>query len=383
MLRTKTISLVLFLLVLFPAACFSEGQRVQTLKIAALYNTTGGMSSIDGPGLDGVKLAAEMINQKGGLLRGRKVEIIAFDTKTDARLAAEAAREAVKMGVVAGVGYGDSTYVLAAAPVFQSAGIPFITSGATLPDLPKVIGNHLFMAAFGDDAQAHAVADFAYKTLKARSVVVWTDSTMAFTSALSGYFKQRFTARGGKILDDEPFPSGKKDFSQLVERLKRTKPDAVFIAAIPDEAGLTVKQIRQKNIFMPILSGDGFDTDLILTIPGKELADNIYFSTHVFRGEIRKEVVDFAAAYKRLHTKEPDNAFCALGFDAMNLLADAIERAGTIERKALTSSIASTKGFRGVTGDISYGQPGKPPEKPVAVIGVMKGTYRTAEVWRP
>jgi branched-chain amino acid transport system substrate-binding protein len=361
------------------------GVDADTVKIAALYNTTGGMSSIDVPALNGAKLAARLINQKGGLLSGKMLEIISIDTKTDIKSTLDGAAKAVGMGIAAGIGYGDSTYVLLAAPVFQSEGIPFVTSGATLPDLPEKIGDCLFMAAFGDDAQAHAIADFAYKKLKARNIVVWTDSTMDFTKALSSYFKDYFTKLGGQVPYEAFFKAGEKDFSKLVVSLKTTKPepDAIFISAIPDEAGLIVKQIRESDIKTPVISGDGFDTDLIVTVPGRDLAFNVYFTTHVFRGEKGKEVKEFIRTYTKEYGHAPESAFAALGFDTVRLISEAINKAGTFEKKTLIKAIGATRGFKGVTGEISFKNPQRPPDKPISIIEVKNGEYEAVETWRP
>jgi len=362
-----------------------SGIETNTIRIAALYNITGGMSSIDVPALNGAKLAAKIINQKGGLLDGKMLDIIPIDTKTDVKSTVDGAMKAAAMDIAAGIGYGDSTYVLLAAPAFQSRRIPFVTSGATLPTLPERIGDCLFMAAFGDDAQAHAIADFSYKSLKARNIVVWTDSTMDFTKALSQYFKDYFTKLGGLILNELFFEAGQKDFSKLITNFNTIKPvpDAIFISAVPDEAGLMVKQIRESGIKTPVVSGDGFDTDLIVTIPGKELAFNLYFTTHVFRGEKSKEAKDFIHAYTQEYGHAPESAFAALGFDTIRLISEAIREAGTIESKALTKTISSIRGFKGITGEISFKNPQKPPDKPVSIVGVKNGEYEVAETWRP
>ena len=104
----------------------------ETIKIGALYNLTGGMSSIDAPALNGAKLQAKLINEKGGLL-GKKIEIIGIDTKTDQKAAATGAKKALVKGVVAGIGYGDTTFVMAAAidSVSSPCVIPGLSSSAS------------------------------------------------------------------------------------------------------------------------------------------------------------------------------------------------------------------------------------------------------------
>jgi len=355
-----------------------------TIKLGALYNLTGGMSSIDAPALNGAKLHAKLINKKGGVL-GKKLEVIGIDTKTDQKAAATGAKKALAMGVVAGLGYGDTTFVMAAAPLFQKKGVPFVTSGATHPMLPKWVGDYLFMVAFGDDDQSFAIADFCYNKLGVRKVAVWTDNSMDFTKALSKYFKQRMVELGAKIVLEDFFMMGDKDFSAQIARLKnaKPKPDAVFISAIPNEAGLTVKQIREAGLMLPIVSGDGFDTELVVTVPGPKLATNVYFSTHTYREDKRPEVLAFIKAYKEEYGRAPENAFAALGFDAVGLIADALKRAGTTDGKALRDALAATRGYKAVTGEISYTRPSRVPMKGVAIISVHNGKYKVEEVWYP
>ncbi len=356
----------------------------EPVKIAALYNATGGMGSIDAPGLRGAELAARDINARGGV-GGRRIEIVAFDTATDPQAAAEAAQKALAAGVVAGVGYGDTNFVLAAAPLFMEKKVPFITSGATHPDLPRRLGRNFFMVPFGDDDQAHAIADYAREDLRVKKVAVWTDCTMDFTTALSGYFTKRFTARGGLVVLEDSFRAGDRDFSTLVTRLQKAEPapDAVFVAAVPDEAGVIVKQIRQAGLALPILSGDGFDTGLVTTVPGPALANDVYFSTHTFRGDARPKVQRFIAAYRAAYGVDPESAFAALGYDAVMLVADAYRREGRGDARTLAKALRGTRHFEGVTGKIDYSRKSGVPRKAVSIIGVHGGAYTVEEVWRP
>ena len=355
------------------------------IKLGGLYNLTGGMSSIDAPALNGAKLKAKEINDAGGLLDGRKIEVIGIDTKTDQKTTATGAKKALSDGVIAGLGYGDTTFVMAAAPLFQEQGVPFVTSGATHPELPKWVGDYFFMVPFGDDDQSYAIADYTYNTLGARNVVVWTDNSMDFTKALSKFFKERFTKLGGKVVVEDFFMMGDKDFSAQIARLKAANPkaDAVFISAIPNEAGLTVKQIRESGLDLPIVSGDGFDTELVTTVPGKDLANDVYFSTHTYRADDRPEVTAFVESYKKEYGRDPENAFAALGYDAVGLIADAIKRAGSTEGAKLKDALAATKGYPGVTGKIAYTRPSRVPAKGVSIISVKKGAYNVESVWYP
>lgn len=354
------------------------------LKIGALYNLTGGMSSLDGPSLKGAQLAVKQINAGGGLL-GKQIELIAPDGKTDQQETAKAAQRVLSEGVIAGIGQSDTTFVMAGAPLFQEKGIPFVTSGATHPELPQWVGNFMFMTPFGDDDQSFAIADYTFDKLKAKRVAVWTDNSMDFTKALSKFFIQRFKERGGEIVGEDAFMMGDTNFSAQIARLAALdpKPDAVFISAIPSEAGLSVKQIREQGIKIPIVSGDGFDTELVASVPGPELANDVYFSTHTYRGDDRPEVTKFIADYKAEYGTDPENAFAPLGYDALMLVADAVKRANSAEPAKIRDALAETRGFKAVTGEISYTRPSMVPPKPVAIVSVKGGKYAVEEIWKP
>jgi branched-chain amino acid transport system substrate-binding protein len=360
-------------------------QDKDPVKIAALYNLTGGMSSIDAPALNGAKLRAKQINEAGGVLDGRMIEILAIDTQTDQVEAAKGAQKALSEDVIAGIGYGDTTYTMAAAPLFNGKGVPFVTSGATHPMLPHWVGECMFMTAFGDDDQSYAIADYAIDTLGAKKIAVWTDQSMDFTKGLSRYFKERVEARGGEVAGEDSFMMGDTDFSAQIARLQNMdpKPDAVFISAVPSEAGLTVKQLREAGVTMPIISGDGFDTELVATVPGADLANDVYFSSHTYRADDRPIVTDYIKAYNAEYGRDPENAFSPLGYDAVTLVVEAIKRAGSAEPGDVCNAMKDTQGVEGVTGEISYARDNMVPPKDVAIIGVKNAEFTLLETWKP
>ena len=241
------------------------------------------------------------------------------------------------------------------------------------------------MVSFGDNDQAHAMAEFAYKTLETRNVVIWTHESSRYTRILSKFFKERYVSLGGKLLEERFIGTGQKDFSTLIQSLNKCVPqaDVVFISGLPSDAVPTVDALRKAGIRLPILSGDGFDADLIERLPQPEAANDVYFSTHEYRGSKRPEVTAFVDAYEKAYGQVPENAFAALGYDAVDLLADAVKRAKTTEPKALAKALAETRGFKAVTGEISFTRPGHVTVAPVAIVGVKNGTYQLIETWTP
>ena len=197
-----TAALVLPLAVLTAACSDSVTAARQTpppVRIGAIYNLTGGQAALDSPSLDGARLAVDRINARGGLL-GRRVELLERDGQTNEEDVSRAAASLVASGCSAIIGLSDTDQVLAAAPIAARAGVPFVTSGATSPLLPAEVPNWLFLACFGDNAQAAAGAQYATEQLGARTTAVLYDRDLDYTRLLARYFERSFRAQGGSVL---------------------------------------------------------------------------------------------------------------------------------------------------------------------------------------
>lgn len=355
----------------------------QTIRIGALFCATGGLASLDGPALNGAKLKVAEINAAGGI-GGRKLELVVFDGKSDAATIATVTSQLIgseKVPLI--IGLSDSDHVLAMGPIGQKAGIPMIAVGATSPKLPAQVGDNLFMASFGDNVQAAAGAEFMFGKLGAKNAYVLYDTGTEYTTLLQEYFKVAYEKLGGRIIDTDTYKTGDTSFTAQITKIKAAKPQpqALYISAQPDEIGVILKQLRQAGVKLPVVGGDGYDTPL-LTEVGGAAADGTTFSTHSYMAADGTPAVrKFFEAYQKMFKAAPENAFAALGYDAVGLAADAIGRAGSSEPAKIRAALASTKGFKGVTGVISY-QPGsRVPDKTVAMVGARnKKLFLAAEI---
>ena len=353
-----------------------------TIKIGMIYNMTGSQASLDAPSANGAKLAAKEINAAGGVL-GKKIELVAYDGKSDAATIANSATQLTQTDkVVAMFGFSDSDMVMAAAPIAAKAGIVFVTSGATSPKLPDQVPDYLYLACFGDNVQAAAGAEYAFNTMKAKTAYLLIDKGMEYTLLLGKYFKERFVELGGKIVLEDNYQTGDKDFSAQITKLKGQKlqPDLLYIASGPDDVGTIVKQFRDSGVKKPIMGGDGYDTPLLVQVAGAG-AENVYFTTHsLMDASLGTDAVKkFIAAYQAEYKAPPENAFAGLGYDTMKLIADAIKRAGSADPKAIRAALAQTKDLPGVTGAITYQAGSRIPQKGVTVILVKDGKFTLAQ----
>lgn len=356
----------------------------EPIKVGVVMGLTGPWASIDTPALNGVKLAAEEINKAGGVL-GRPIELKVVDTKADeGETVAAVIRLIENEKVSALIGYCDTHWVNIAAPLAREYGVPFITPGATHPRIPERTG--AWLACFGDNAQAAAIAEYAVKDLGLKRGAIWVDTAVDFSVAVCAYFADALKHYGGEVVYEDYFEITWTDFSSMVARLKeyqdQGKVDFVYVGAIPDNCGVIVKQIRDGGVTIPIFGEDGFDTPLLVQTGGAA-AEGVVFSTHMSLEDPNPVVQKFKSDYQAMFGNPPENAFAALGYDAMKLLAKAIEIVGTDDPKKIPEGLAQIKGFQGVSGTISYEAGSQVPNKSVAVIEVKDGKFVTVKQITP
>lgn len=365
------------------SACGGTGtssSAAGTIKIGGGFALTGDEASLDVPAANGAKLAVKEINAAGGVL-GKQIDFIVHDSQYQTPIAQQTAKQFVEQDKVqAMVGYTDTDSILAAGPTIQAAGIPFITVGATSPKIPSQVGDVMFLACFGDNVQAAVGAEYALKNF-GKNAYLLSDKGVEYTTLLAAYFKTRFTEAGGKIVLEDSYDDKATDFSAQIAKVKALspQPDFYYVAAMPYNVGPVVKQMRDAGITGPIVGGDGYDAPDLVKVAGAA-ANNVFFTTHALMDATNGTagIKKFMAAYKAEYSKDPENAFAALGYDTVYLLADAIKRAGSMDAAALKKAIEATKDFPGITGKITFAAGSHVPQKGVTVIEVKDQKFTLA-----
>ena len=380
--------LLIVSITLMMAACESHSNVSQsgTITIAGLYNISGAMSSLDLPTQNGALLAVKEINDNGGI-SGQQIRFVTRDGKTAPSTVQQVTSDVLSQEhPVAIAGFGDIDSVLDSAPLAQKAGIPYITGGATSPRLPGTIGNMMFLVCFGDNVQAAAGAEFMYNNLKARKIAIIYDKGTEYTRLLARYFKSRWTqmASIASVLLEDTYQFRDTDFSVQIARIQHLPiaPDALYIAAMPDDITTILRQLRAAHITLPVIGGDGYDTPTLLTIGNA--SDNVYYTTHALVGspESSDALKKFAATYKSAYNQDA-TAFSALGYDTITLLADAIKRAGSSNPAAINRALELTTNFPGLTGNITYMPGNHIPSKEVTILEVKGDKISLAAQVKP
>ena len=300
----------------------------------------------------GSALALEEVN-KTGVLGGRKIKIITEDDQSKPGQPSAAVKKLVSSDkVIAVMGEIASSRSLEAAPICQEAKIPMVSPGATNPRVTEV-GDYIFRVCFIDPFQGTVMAKFALDNLKATKVAILTDVRNDYSVGLTKYFKEYFESHGGKIVIERSFSGGgtDRDFRAQLTSIKTAQPDAIFVPGYYTEAGLIAKQARSLGIKVPLLGGDGWDSPKLSEIGGSAI-DGSYFSTHFSPKDTNPKVSRLREKYQAKFNTMPDG-MAPLGYDAMMVLAQAINTAGSTDGAKIRDALAAVKDFDGVTGKIT------------------------------
>lgn len=301
----------------------------------------------------GVRMAMDEINATGGI-KGKKVSIITLDDQGKNEEAAAATTRLITqnqvVAIIGGVASGRSK---AAAPIAQSHKVPFVSPASTNPDVTK-IGDYVFRVCFIDPFQGLVMAKFATENLKLKKAAILRDVKNDYSVGLADVFAAEFQKRGGEIVADLSYQAGDIDFKAQLTQIRSKNPDAIYIPGYYTEVGLIAQQTRQLGIKVPLMGGDGWDSDKLSEI-GKEAVNGNYYSNHYTTESSDPAVTEFIKKFKAKYNETPDS-MAALGYDATKILLAALERAPDLSGKAIRDELAKTKDFPGVTGKITLNE---------------------------
>ena len=353
----------------------STGDTGGDILFGEYGSLTGAEATFGQSTKNGIELAVKEVNEKGGVL-GRKIRVIVYDDQGKPEEAVTSVTKLVTQDEVHVVlGEVASSRSLAAAPICQNNKVPMVTPSSTNPRVTQT-GDYIFRVCFIDPFQATVMAEFAAKHLKVTRVAIFRDKSSDYSMGLSDFFTKEFTQRGGTIVADESYNSDDKDFRAQLTSIKGNDPQAIFLPGYYTQVGLVARQAKEMHLDVPLLGGDGWESSKLFEIGGAAL-DGSYYSNHLSMDDPRKELQEFIARYKGAYGEAPDS-MAVLGYDAGLLVADAIRRAGKVDRTAIRDALAATRAFQGISGSITI-DANRNASKPAVVLKIKDGkaTYVT------
>jgi len=372
----KRILIASLLIVGLLNACQTQSGAGDKVKIGVFMSTTGSTANFGISSVNGIKMAADEINAAGGI-NGKQVELLVQDDRSDASEAATIVTKFVTQDQVhAVIGEVASSRSIAAAPIAQNAKIPMLTPSSTNPEVTKK-GDFIFRSCFIDPYQGAAIAQFAAKTLGAKTAAIMVDRKNDYSTGLEKVIDQTFTRFGGKIVATQSYQEGDQDFNAQLTSLKGSNPEVIFVPGYYNDVGLIAKQARDKGITVPLIGGDGWDSEQLYKIGGTAL-NGSYFTNHYSPFDTAPNVVKFVNDYKKRYNSTPD-ALAATAYDAANIMFDAIKRSKSLSGTDIRDALAATNAFPGVTGTVTFNQ-NRDAVKPIVMIEIKDGgTYAVKE----
>ena len=297
------------------------------------------------------EMAARLINSQGGLL-GRPVEMVVMDSKGDPKEAALIAQKLVEdPTVVAQVGDFTSTCCMAAAPIYERAGMVQISPTASHPGFAPS-GKYMFGIIGTQAAEGPFNVEFTgkeYLGVKSVGVVYinndWGQVTMQeFTKAC-----ERFNL---PVTGIEVFMEAERDYGAILTKLRQTNPDSIFIVAHYNEAAAICRQIRRMGWDIKKFAPSSiFSVNMIKL--GAESVEGIATNTIFALEDPNPKVQTFITEFRNVAKRDP-NMHAACAYDSTNMVFDAIKRANSTDRTAIRDALAATTDFDGVTGSLTF-----------------------------
>lgn len=312
----------------------------------------------------------------------KKIQLIKYDNKSEPSEATALGKKLMTQDkVVAILGPATSGSFKATIPDAMKNKIPVASGSATADDVTVNkngdVNTYAFRICFSDSYQGTAMAKYAVTKFNAKKAVVIMDSSSDYGKGLAENFVKTFEADGGEIIAKESYVAKDTDFNAILTNIKNKEFDVIFIPGYYNEAGLIIKQARDQGIKAPILGADGFDSPTLLELAGADALNDIYFSNHYSSLDKDELVQEFIADFKAKYNREPD-AFNALGYDLAKFVAEGIGRAEALDGESVQKALASTKGFKGVTGSFDIDENNN-PVKAIVVVGLENGVPATSE----
>ncbi|NUO84611.1 MAG: branched-chain amino acid ABC transporter substrate-binding protein [Cupriavidus sp.] len=338
-----------------PAAPATGGGET-VVKIGHAAPLTGGIAHLGKDNENGARLAVEEVNKKGLEIGGKKVklELVGEDDAADPKTGTAVAQKLVDAKVVAVVGHLNSGVSIPASKIYSDAGIVQISPSSTNPDYTKQGFKTTYRVVATDAQQGPALANYAAKTLHAKSVAIVDDAT-AYGKGLADEFEKTAKAAGVNVVAREATNDKATDFKAILTKIKGKKPDVIMYGGMDATGGPFAKQAKELGIGAKIVGGDGVCTDKVAELAG-DAVTNIICSEAGLALSRMEQGADFDKRYQA-RFNAPVQIYAPFTYDAVMVIVDAMKRANSTEPAAILAEMPKTN-YKGVIGNIAFDEKG-------------------------
>jgi branched-chain amino acid transport system substrate-binding protein len=308
----------------------------QEIKVGSVGAVTGPVAEVVDGIVAGRNLAAQHVNDQGGLLDGATYRLVLGDSQCDPKAAVDTATKVVNVEqVVAIVGATCSGGTNAMAQsVTIPAGVVSVSDSATAPSITELDDNDLvFRVAPSDAYQGRVLAGLAMDRGLTRLALTYANDD--YNAGLAGAFEQSFLELGGEITAKQMHEPNKASYRSELATLAGQPADGLALFAYYGGSGITIiRNSLENGLFGTFLAADGMaDTAVIEQIGADALRDHLFITLPGSDSQ-NPSYQAFAAAFEA-SGKDPAGPFIANGYDATFLIALAIEKAGVADRAGI------------------------------------------------
>ena len=324
-----------------------------TITIGASLPMTGSVALNGEMILEGIQIAVDECNEAGGI-DGKEVVIDAQDDQAEPNQAASVANMmSADEKIVAIIGSLKSSCTLAAAPIYEEAGVVALSPDSSSPEVTNA-GEYIFRIKNSDVVLAQTMAKGAISDGHTKFAILYENNDYG-----AGVLEQSQIAieeAGCEIVCTESILTGEQtDFSSIISKIRESGADAILMGVDYNESGLVMKQMKDAGLDLPRYATDGLFTDAFIEVGG-EAADGTTVLTSFITSDQSENVQNFIKKYQEKYDGEMPSIFQAEGYDCGKIVIEAIENAGT-DRKAIRDYMA-TMSYQGVTGDCTFDENG-------------------------
>lgn len=337
----------------------------------------------------GAETARVQINGNDGIL-GMQVEFISrnnqfmADAPPTAQASIDAAKDLIEMdGVFALLGPVRSTMAIEVGPIAQEAKRLMLpgSSGSNVP----AVGDYIFLITVPNPFQGKVMATFAMdpEELGANTAATIYEEGDAYSTDLVQAFETAFKELNGEIVHSGSYAPGEMSFTTLLSDIQNATPDVIFCPGHQPEVPLLINEVRQLGINTTFLGGSAWDdrARFLGVLEDSAVLDGSYYPTNFSVATQDADVQEFVQGYMELYDSPPDG-IAASGYDAMRLLAQAIETAGSLDQAAVRNAFAEIKDYKGAT-SISHYDANRHPVKSLAIQTIQNGEVEHYKVVEP
>ncbi|HTS53313.1 MAG TPA: ABC transporter substrate-binding protein [Burkholderiales bacterium] len=322
----------------------------EPIKIGVINMLTGPFAEGGSFQVNGLQLALEDVNKAGGIL-GHPVELRTEDNaSTNPGTVLAFSKLFTDPAIKAIVGPIASTQIQAASPAIAKAGIPTMIGG-TDPSLTRVNNKWVFRARPNDLYSSKVIADFGVNTLKLKKWAI-VHATDAFGQGGAKALTEALQALGVTPILDQGYTSNSQDFAPIVLAIKKSGADVLgTYMTVPADQAIFAKQLRQLGVNIQWV---GSPTTAAVTT--RNLAGEALYGAYAvadFNAEANEAAREFTQRYRERFGIYPDN-FASWSYDALHILALAMNGANSTEPEAVRKAILAIKGYKGLEGTYEF-----------------------------